>query len=140
MLVYFYTNKSLNSELYLFLIIAPTVPLPNQPAILHVSKSRPHPNYVFDHFPEFPDPHTYIHTETEVTNDKEYQKSRETIAQQRLNIERALVKYKIRSNPKESSSIFNDDPLKEPTLSLIENKINYNSHVNALLQSSTIDV
>ena len=110
--------------------------MPNQPAILHVAKARPHPNYIFEHFPEFPDPHTYIHTETEVTNEKEYQKSREIISNQRLNIERALVKLKIKSNPKESCSIFNDDLLKEPTMCLLENKVNNDIHVSALLQSS----
>ena len=117
---------------------APTAPAPSQPAILHVAKSRPHPNYIFEHFPEFPDPHTYNHTETEVTNDKEYQKSRETIALQRLNIERALVKYKIRSNPKESYSIFNDDPLKEPTLALLENKITPEGYLSGLLPASAL--
>jgi hypothetical protein len=73
-----------------------------------------------------------------VTNEKEYQKSREIISNQRLNIERALVKFKIKSNPKESCSIFNDDQLllKEPTMSLLENKVNNEIHISALLQTS----
>jgi hypothetical protein len=85
---------------------------------LHTSKARPHLNYIHEHFPLFPDPHTYIVTEvffkiffiyeffidfyiflkSGISNEKEYQKTREIIAQQKINVEKALVKFKLKND------------------------------------------
>jgi hypothetical protein len=58
------------------------------------------------------------------------------IANQRLNIEKSLIKFKIRSNPTYADSIFNDDTLKEPAFSLIENKQTKCPFLNALINDN----
>lgn len=69
-----------------------------QPHILHTSKAKPHPVYISDNFPSFPDPYTYIVTKTKLNNEIEYQRVREILAQQKINIERSLIKFKIKNN------------------------------------------
>lgn len=87
--------------------------IPQPPPILHTTKARPHLGYIHDHFPLFPDPHTYIVTESGISNEKEYQKTRDIIAQQKINIEKALVKFKLKNDLLKYSgkelSIFQED-------------------------------
>ncbi len=48
---------------FLQFYLAELLPIQNPPHLLHISKPNSHPNYIYPHFPEFPDPYTYIKTE-----------------------------------------------------------------------------
>ncbi|VDM67168.1 unnamed protein product, partial [Strongylus vulgaris] len=58
-----------------------------------VGQSRPHPPYVHEFFPAFPEPHTYIHTEISGEPDLTYEAVRKTAAQRRREMERSLINY-----------------------------------------------
>ncbi|ETN73975.1 hypothetical protein NECAME_04197 [Necator americanus] len=58
-----------------------------------VGQSRPHPPYVHEFFPPFPEPHTYIHTEISGEPDLTYEAVRKTAAQRRREMERSLINY-----------------------------------------------
>lgn len=58
-----------------------------------VGQSRPHPPYVHEFFPPFPEPHTYIHTEISGEPDLSYEAVRKTAAQRRREMERSLINY-----------------------------------------------
>jgi len=120
--------------------------IPQPPPILHTSKARPHLNYIHEHFPLFPDPHTYIVTESGISNEKEYQKTREIIAQQKLNIEKALVKFKLKNElnkyPGKELSIFHEDT-KDTVFMLIKNEmksLKIPSYFNGLLHYEEIEL
>ncbi|VDL78427.1 unnamed protein product [Nippostrongylus brasiliensis] len=61
-----------------------------------VGQSRPHPPYVHEFLPPFPEPHTYIHTEISGEPDLTYEAVRKTAAQRRREMERSLINYMIR--------------------------------------------
>lgn len=43
-------------------VAAPVTNQPVTPKALTAGQNRPHPPHIPSHFPEFPDPHTYIKT------------------------------------------------------------------------------
>lgn len=45
-----------------FSIAAPVTNHPVTPKALTAGQNKPHPSHIPSHFPEFPDPHTYIKT------------------------------------------------------------------------------
>ncbi|PIO59124.1 hypothetical protein TELCIR_19423, partial [Teladorsagia circumcincta] len=64
-----------------------------------VGQSRPHPPYVHEFFPPFPEPHTYIHTEISGEPDLSYEAVRKTAAQRRREMERSLINYMMCMHP-----------------------------------------
>ncbi|CAL2031051.1 unnamed protein product [Caenorhabditis brenneri] len=66
---------------------------------LRIGTPRPHPNYVYDWLPPFPDPHTYIKTEISEEADFSYEKVREAMAQKKRNGVTSLVNYMVRTYP-----------------------------------------
>uniref|UniRef100_A0A674BDW1 Transcription initiation factor TFIID subunit 8 n=1 Tax=Salmo trutta TaxID=8032 RepID=A0A674BDW1_SALTR len=71
-------------------------PVTNAPVIpkaLIAGQKRTHPSHIPSHFPEFPDPHTYIKTPTFREPVSDYQVVREKAASQRRDVERALTRF-----------------------------------------------
>ncbi|KAM4835014.1 transcription initiation factor TFIID subunit 8 isoform 1-T1 [Thomomys bottae] len=85
-------------------------PVTNQPVTpkaLTAGQNRPHPPHIPSHFPEFPDPHTYIKTPTYREPVSDYQVLREKAASQRRDVERALTRFMAKTG--ETQSLFRDD-------------------------------
>lgn len=64
-----------------------------QPSILRAGRARPLHNYIPDHFPPFPDPHSYIRTPTHKQPISEYETIRDRAASQKRDLERALTRF-----------------------------------------------
>uniref|UniRef100_A0A4W5LMB4 Transcription initiation factor TFIID subunit 8 n=1 Tax=Hucho hucho TaxID=62062 RepID=A0A4W5LMB4_9TELE len=85
-------------------------PVTNAPVIpkaLIAGQKRTHPSHIPSHFPEFPDPHTYIKTPTFREPVSDYQVVREKAASQRRDVERALTRFMAKTG--ETQSLFKDD-------------------------------
>ncbi|KAM6040855.1 transcription initiation factor TFIID subunit 8 isoform 2-T2 [Theristicus caerulescens] len=85
-------------------------PVTNQPVTpkaLTAGQNKPHPSHIPGHFPEFPDPHTYIKTPTYREPVSDYQVLREKAASQRRDVERALTRFMAKTG--ETQSLFKDD-------------------------------
>ncbi|KAF6365454.1 TATA-box binding protein associated factor 8 [Rhinolophus ferrumequinum] len=92
-------------------------PVTNQPVTpkaLIAGQNRPHPPHIPSHFPEFPDPHTYIKTPTYREPVSDYQVLREKAASQRRDVERALTRFMAKTG--ETQSLFKDDVSTFPSL------------------------
>ncbi|CAG03850.1 unnamed protein product, partial [Tetraodon nigroviridis] len=85
----------------------PVTNLPVTPKALTAGHKRSHPSYIPSHFPEFPDPHTYIKTPTFREPVSDYQVLREKAASQRRDVERALTRFMAKTG--ETQSLFKDD-------------------------------
>ncbi|KAE8623453.1 hypothetical protein XENTR_v10005613 [Xenopus tropicalis] len=71
-------------------------PVTNNPVVpkaLSAGQNKQHPAHIPSHFPEFPDPHTYIKTPTYREPVCDYQVLREKAASQRRDVERALTRF-----------------------------------------------
>ncbi|XP_075954515.1 transcription initiation factor TFIID subunit 8 isoform X2 [Anarhichas minor] len=89
-------------------ITAPPVTNPPvTPKALSAGQKRTHPAHIPSHFPEFPDPHTYIKTPTFREPVSDYQVVREKAASQRRDVERALTRFMAKTG--ETQSLFKDD-------------------------------
>lgn len=65
------------------------------------NSSRKHrPMYIPDFLPDFPDPHTFIASETYADIRKDYPRVRQLLADQRRSLQRSLVKFKLQTNEK----------------------------------------
>ncbi|OCT91830.1 hypothetical protein XELAEV_18014884mg [Xenopus laevis] len=85
-------------------------PVTNNPVVpkaLSAGDNKPHPAHIPSHFPEFPDPHTYIKTPTYREPVCDYQVLREKAASQRRDVERALTRFMAKTG--ETQSLFKDD-------------------------------
>lgn len=108
-------------------------PVTNAPVIpksLVAGQKRTHPPYIPSHFPEFPDPHTYIKTPTYREPASEYQVVREKAASQRRDVERALTRFMAKTG--ETQSLFKDDLTSFPLIAARPSSIPY---LSALLPS-----
>ncbi|XP_035417219.1 transcription initiation factor TFIID subunit 8 isoform X1 [Cygnus atratus] len=88
-------------------VIAPVTNQPVTPKALTAGQNKPHPSHIPGHFPEFPDPHTYIKTPTYREPVSDYQVLREKAASQRRDVERALTRFMAKTG--ETQSLFKDD-------------------------------
>uniref|UniRef100_A0A803SXR7 Transcription initiation factor TFIID subunit 8 n=1 Tax=Anolis carolinensis TaxID=28377 RepID=A0A803SXR7_ANOCA len=86
---------------------APVTNQPVTPKALTAGQNKPHPSHIPGHFPEFPDPHTYIKTPTYREPVLDYQILREKAASQRRDVERALTRFMAKTG--ETQSLFKDD-------------------------------
>jgi len=64
-----------------------------QPTILSAGQMRPLHSYIPDHYPPFPDPHSYIRTPTHRQPISEYEAIRDKAACQKRDLERALTRF-----------------------------------------------
>ncbi|CAK6971891.1 transcription initiation factor TFIID subunit 8 [Scomber scombrus] len=85
----------------------PVTNAPVTPRALSAGQKRTHPAHIPSHFPEFPDPHTYIKTPTFREPVSDYQVVREKAATQRRDVERALTRFMAKTG--ETQSLFKDD-------------------------------
>ncbi|KAJ3586265.1 hypothetical protein NHX12_012665 [Muraenolepis orangiensis] len=112
-------------------ITAPPVTNPPvTPKALTAGQKRMHPAYIPSHFPEFPDPHTYIKTPTFREPVSDYQVVREKAASQRRDVERALTRFMAKTG--ETQSLFKDDVTAFPLIAARPTAIPY---LSALLPS-----
>uniref|UniRef100_H3B0P9 Transcription initiation factor TFIID subunit 8 n=2 Tax=Latimeria chalumnae TaxID=7897 RepID=H3B0P9_LATCH len=112
-------------------ITAPPVTNPPvTPKALSAGQNKPHPSHIPGHFPEFPDPHTYIKTPTYREPVADYQILREKAASQRRDVERALTRFMAKTG--ETQSLFKDDVTTFPLIAARPCSIPY---LNALLPS-----
>uniref|UniRef100_A0A9J7WXQ1 Transcription initiation factor TFIID subunit 8 n=2 Tax=Cyprinus carpio TaxID=7962 RepID=A0A9J7WXQ1_CYPCA len=100
------------------------------PKALIAGQKRTHPTYIPSHFPEFPDPHTYIKTPTFREPVSDYQVVREKAASQRRDVERALTRFMAKTG--ETESLFKDDISAFPLIAAKPSAIPY---LSALLPS-----
>ncbi|KAL2104157.1 hypothetical protein ACEWY4_001025 [Coilia grayii] len=108
-------------------------PVTNPPVIpkaLSAGQKRTHPAHIPSHFPEFPDPHTYIKTPTFREPVCEYQVVREKAASQRRDVERALTRFMAKTG--QTESLFKDDITAFPLIAARPSSIPY---LSALLPS-----
>ncbi|MBN3295145.1 TAF8 factor, partial [Amia calva] len=108
-------------------------PVTNPPVVpraLTAGQKRTHPHHIPSHFPDFPDPHTYIKTPTFREPVSEYQVVREKAATQRRDVERALTRFMAKTG--ETQSLFKDDITAFPLIAARPSSIPY---LSALLPS-----
>lgn len=87
-----------------------------QATILQTGQTKPHHSYIPDHYPPFPDPHSYIRTPTHKQPTSEYEAIRDKAATQKRDLERALTRFVAKSSDS------------NPEHSLFANNINLNRH------------
>lgn len=108
----------------------PVTNAPVVPKALMAGHKRTHPSHIPSHFPEFPDPHTYIKTPTFREPVSDYQVVREKAASQRRDVERALTRFMAKTG--ETQSLFKDDISAFP---LIAARLSSIPYLSALLPS-----
>ncbi|XDV46255.1 hypothetical protein PO909_014179 [Leuciscus waleckii] len=108
----------------------PVTNAPVVPKALMAGHKRTHPPHIPSHFPEFPDPHTYIKTPTFREPVSDYQVVREKAASQRRDVERALTRFMAKTG--ETQSLFKDDISAFPLIAARPTSIPY---LSALLPS-----
>ncbi|XP_072304970.1 transcription initiation factor TFIID subunit 8 [Eucyclogobius newberryi] len=112
-------------------ITAPPVTNPPvTPKALTAGQKRTHPTHIPSHFPDFPDPHTYIKTPTFREPVCDYQVVREKAATQRRDVERALTRFMAKTG--ETETLFKDDVTTFPLIAAKPSAIPY---LSALLPS-----
>ncbi|XP_051914138.1 transcription initiation factor TFIID subunit 8 [Hippocampus zosterae] len=103
---------------------------PMTPKALSAGQKRTHPPHIPSHYPEFPDPHTYIKTPTFREPVSDYQVVREKAATQRRDVERALTRFMAKTS--KTQSLFKDDITSFPLIAAQPSAIPY---LGALLPS-----
>ncbi|XP_014675143.1 PREDICTED: transcription initiation factor TFIID subunit 8-like isoform X2 [Priapulus caudatus] len=95
---------------------------------LQTGEKLPHPAYIPDYLPPFPDTHSYIKTPTTHQVSTEYEEVREKAASQKRDVERALTKFIAKTG--NVHGLFMDDPTAFP---LIACQRSAQPYLNALL-------
>ncbi|XP_077472214.1 transcription initiation factor TFIID subunit 8 [Stigmatopora argus] len=108
----------------------PVTNQPMTPKALSAGLKRTHPPHIPGHYPEFPDPHTYIKTPTFREPVSDYQVVREKAATQRRDVERALTRFMAKTS--KTQSLFKDDVTAFPLIAAQPSAIPY---LSALLPS-----
>ncbi|CAF1156659.1 unnamed protein product [Adineta ricciae] len=102
------------------------------------NSSRKHrPIYIPDFLPEFPDPHTFISSETYADLRKDYPRVRQLLADQRRALQRSLVKFKLQTN--EKISVINNQGANINDYFLIKNTTSPLPYLAALLPQDQMD-
>ncbi|CAF3267800.1 unnamed protein product [Rotaria socialis] len=102
------------------------------------NSSRKHrPIYIPDFLPEFPDPHTFISSETYADLRKDYPRVRHSLADQRRALQRSLVKFKLQTN--EKISVINSHGTNINDYYLIKNSTSPLPYLSALLPQDQMD-
>jgi len=109
------------------------IPLPQQASqqkqlnLLQAGTRQSHPSHIPHHLPTLPDSHSYIRTPTHKQPVTEYEAIREKAANQKHDVERALVKFLCKTS--ETISLFDTDDNMFP---LIAGKPAYPPYIAAL--------
>lgn len=98
------------------------------PRTLSTGDRQEHPSHIPDYLPAFPDPHTYIRSDTHKQPVTEYQIIREKAASHKLEVERALTRFVAKTG--QIQSLFKDDTSAFPLISVQPHPQPY---LNALL-------
>lgn len=117
----------------LFRVTQPTTTTTN-----NNNASRKHrPIYIPDFLPDFPDPHTFISSETYADLRKDYPRVRQLLADQRRALQRSLVKFKLQTN--EKISVINNSGTNINEYYLIKNTLSPLPYLSALLPQDQMD-
>jgi len=108
-----------------------------QPTTNNSSSRKHRPIYIPDFLPEFPDPHTFISSETYADLRKDYPRVRQLLADQRRALQRSLVKFKLQTN--EKISVINNHGTNVNEYYLIKNTISPLPYLSALLPQDQMD-
>lgn len=92
-----------------------STPQPTQ-KVLSAGEKQQHPMHIPDHLPAFPDPHTYIRTESHKQPVSDYQLIREKAASYKRDTERALTRYMAKTG--QTQSLFKDDTSTFPLIAV----------------------
>ncbi|KAL4225719.1 transcription initiation factor TFIID subunit 8 [Mactra antiquata] len=92
-----------------------SVPQPIQ-RVLSAGERQEHHTHIPDHLPPFPDPHTYIRTESHKQPVSEYQLIREKAASYKRDTERAVTRYVAKTG--HTQSLFKDDTSSFPLIAV----------------------
>ncbi|KAG8192751.1 hypothetical protein JTE90_009772 [Oedothorax gibbosus] len=84
-----------------------TMPRSTVSRILQAGEKKTLPTYIPEHYPPFPDPHTYIRTPTHRQPITEYEIIREKAATQKRDTERALTRFIAKTGS--TNSLYPDD-------------------------------
>ena len=95
------------------------------------------PIYIPDFLPEFPDPHTFISSETYADLRKDYPRVRQLLADQRRALQRSLVKFKLQTNDK--ISVIDNPGANINEYYLIKNTTSSLPYLSALLPQDQLD-
>lgn len=87
---------------------------PQSTRALQTGEKLPHPSYIPEYLPPFPDTHTYIKTPTTHQVSTEYEGVREKAASQKRDVERALTKFIAKTG--DVHGLFKDDPTAFPLI------------------------
>jgi transcription initiation factor TFIID subunit 8 len=102
------------------------------------NSARKHrPIYIPDFLPDFPDPHTFISSETYADLRKDYPRVRQLLADQRRALQRSLVKFKLQTN--EKIPVINNPGNNLNEYFLIRNTISPLPYLSALLPQDQMD-
>lgn len=112
------------------------MPKQQPPKILQTGKRRPHPSYIPDYLPPFPDSHSYIGTPTYKQPVTDYETLREKSSMQKRDVERALTRFMARTSTSNSYSLFADK--QSHLFPLIGIKMNNIPYISALLPKDRI--
>jgi transcription initiation factor TFIID subunit 8 len=107
------------------------------PSTTNNSTRKHRPIYIPDFLPEFPDPHTFISSETYADLRKDYPRVRQLLADQRRALQRSLVKFKLQTNDK--ISVINNPGANLNEYYLIKNTISPLPYLSALLPQDQMD-
>lgn len=120
------------------------IPAPSQaprsaaPKILQAGEKKPHLPFIPSYLPPFPDPHSYIRTQTHKQPVTEYEAIREKSASQKRDVERALTRFMAKTSDQSvSHSLFPDDHM-NTMFPLIALKTTVNPYLQALLPKDQI--
>lgn len=108
-----------------------------KPTILQAGQHRPLHSYIPDHFPPFPDSHSYIRTPTHKQPISEYETIREKAASQKRDLEKALTKF-IAKTGEQNQSLFVQNSDLNKYFPLIPAKPTPLPYINALLPKDQI--
>ncbi|KAL5007867.1 hypothetical protein ScPMuIL_016673 [Solemya velum] len=95
---------------------------------LQTGDKQTHPSYIPEHLPKFPDPHSYIRTQSSKPPINDYQIIREKAASQKRDVERALTRFIAKTG--ETQTLFKDDTSSFPLIAI---KSTPQPYINALL-------
>lgn len=102
------------------------------------TSSRKHrPIHIPDFLPDFPDPHTFIASETYADLRKDYPRVRQLLADQRRALQRSLVKFKLQTN--EKIPVINTSGTNINEYYLIKNTTSALPYLSALLPQDQMD-
>lgn len=107
---------------------------PRQTSNLQAGTRLPHPSYMPNYMPPFPDPHAYIRTPTHKQPVTEYEAIREKSAIHKHELEKSLIKFLVKTGPIESLFLNQENDC----FPLIANKPQPPAYLSALIPNDQV--